>query len=164
MVEALMFLGFLPGTDFNAFANLRTGERTLEWLSSKPQPTQAEIDAATLPAAIAQATRRIKDDRDRRKVLGCPVGSHVFHSDADSRIQQMGLVMMGASMPAGIMWRTVGGAYVEMTPTLAGQIFQAQAQRDMQLFVAAEAHIAAVSALPTAEAVLAYDYSTGWPA
>lgn len=124
-------------------------------------PTQDEVTAAIHPAVVAIVTQRIKADRDRRKLAGTPVGAHVFHSDPDSRIQQIGLVMMGAALPAGIQWKTVGGAFVEMTPTLAGQIFQATAARDVALFAAAEAHIAAATA---AADPLAYDYSAGWPA
>jgi hypothetical protein len=58
------------------------------------------------------------------------------------------------------MWKTVGGAFVEMTPQLAGQIFQATAARDVALFAAAEAHIAAAALL---DDPLAYDFSAGWP-
>jgi len=119
--------------------------------------TQSEI----LPAAVAAVAQQIKADRDRRKALGTPVGAHTFHSDPDSRIQQIGLVMMGAALPAGIMWKTVGGAFVEMTPPLAGQIFQATAARDVALFAAAEAHIAAAAA---SDDPLAYDFTAGWPA
>lgn len=121
------------------------------------EATPAEVKAA----ALAVVTRQIKADRDRRKALGTPVGAHVFHSDPDSRIQQIGLVMIGAALPAGIMWKTVGGAFVEMTPVLAGQLFQATAARDVALFAAAEAHIAAAAA---SDDPLAYDFSAGWPA
>lgn len=124
---------------------------------STRQATAPEIKAA----ALALAAGRIKADRDRRKLAGTPVGAHVFHSDPDSRIQQIGLVMMGAALPAGIMWKTVGGAFVEMTPPLAGQIFQATAARDVALFAAAEAHIAAAAA---SDDPLAYDFTAGWPA
>lgn len=124
---------------------------------SSRNATPAEIKAA----ALALITRQIKADRDRRKSTGTPVGAHAFHSDPDSRIQQIGLVMMGAALPAGIMWKTVGGAFVEMTPTLAGQIFQATAARDVALFAAAEAHIAAAAASADP---LAYSFSAGWPA
>lgn len=128
---------------------------TLEGGASR-NATPEEIHAA----ALALITQRIKAERDRRKLAGTPVGAHVFHSDPDSRIQQIGLVMMGAALPAGIMWKTVGGAFVEMTPALAGQIFQATAARDVALFAAAEAHIAAASASPDP---LSYDFSAGWP-
>ena len=119
--------------------------------------TPQEVHAA----AVVTVSQQIKAERDRRKLAGTPVGAHVFHSDPDSRIQQIGLVMMGASLPAGIMWKTVGGAFVEMTPTLAGQIFQATAARDVALFAAAEAHIAAAAASADP---LAYDFTAGWPA
>lgn len=123
--------------------------------TSRPA-TVAEVAAA----AAAVARELIKAERDRRKGLGCLVGADRFHSDDASRIQQLGLVMMGAAMPAGIKWKVLGGGFVEMTPALAAQLFNAQAQRDMSLFAAAEQHIAAASA---AVDPLAYDYSSGWP-
>lgn len=137
------------------------GPYIAKWNHTEPRPTDEQIQSAMHPAALAIATQRIKVDRDRRKVAGTPVGAHVFHSDPDSRIQQIGLVMMGAALPAGIMWKTVGGAFVEMTPQLAGQIFQATAARDVALFAAAEAHIAAAAA---SDDPLAYDFTAGWPA
>lgn len=111
-------------------------------------------------AKIATVTEQIKADRDLRKGLGCTVGPHRFHSDDASRIQQLGLVMMGQSMPAGIRWKVMDGGYADMTPTLAAQIFQAQAARDMALFAVCEQHIAAAA---LADDPLAYDYSAGWP-
>ena len=111
-------------------------------------------------AKIATVTDEIKADRDRRKSLGCTVGPHRFHSDDASRIQQLGLVMMGAAMPAGIKWKTMGGGFADMTPLLAQQIFAAQAARDMALFAVCEQHIAAAA---LADDPLAYDYSAGWP-
>ena len=118
--------------------------------------TSEEIHAA----AVLYVAEQIKAERDRRKGAGCPVGGHVFHSDDSSRIQQLGLVMMGASLPAGIMWKTADNGFVEMTPTLAGQIFAAQATRDTMLFAVAQQHIAGAAA---AANPLEYDYSTGWP-
>jgi len=52
------------------------------------------------------------------------------------------------------------GSFADMTPTLAGQIFQAQAARDMGLFAVAEQHIAAAA---LADDPMSYDYSAGWP-
>ena len=153
-----------PGIDLETDCTLvdeGQGPRIARWNRPEPQPTADQIAAAIRPAALALVTQRIKADRDRRKVLGTPVGPNTFHGDPDSRIQQIGLVMMGASLPTGIMWKTVGGAFVEMTPQLAGQIFQATASRDVALFAAAEAHIAAAAASTDP---LAYDFSAGWPA
>lgn len=118
--------------------------------------TDDEIRAAK----VVTVTEQIKSERDRRKGLGCTVGPYRFHSDDPSRIQQLGLVMMGVSMPAGIKWKTMDGSFADMTPTLAGQIFAAQAQRDMALFAVCEQHIASARA---ADDPLAYDYSAGWP-
>jgi hypothetical protein len=159
---ALKYL--FPSIDFRADCFLQddgNGPYIAAWLRPESQPTPEQIEGARHPAALAIVASRIKAERDRRKIAGTPVGAHVFHSDPDSRIQQIGLVMMGAALPAGIMWKTVGGAFVEMTPTLAGQIFQATAARDVALFAAAEAHIAAAAASADP---LAYDFSAGWPA
>lgn len=133
------------------------------WRRPEPQPTQAEIDAAMLPAAKAQRIAAIKSKRDAVKGEGVTVGANRFHSDADSRIQQMGLVMMGASLPP-VQWKTMGGTFVEMTPTLAGQIFAATAARDIAVFGHAEALIAQVNAAATPEDVAAIDIEAGWPA
>ena len=133
------------------------GTYRLDFADADSRPATAdEIRAAKL-ATIAD---EIKADRDRRKGLGCPVGPHRFHSDDASRIQQLGLVMMGQSMPAGVKWKTMDGSFADMTPTLAAQIFQAQAARDMALFAVCEQHIAAAA---LADDPLAYDYSAGWP-
>jgi hypothetical protein len=123
---------------------------------SSRKATPEEVSAA----ALASITAAIKAERDRRKELGVPVGPYRFHSDADSRIQQLGLVMLGANMPDGLVWRTMGGVNAPMTPTLAQQVFGATVQRDGALFAAADAHIAAAAKL---EDPLTYDFSTGWP-
>lgn len=103
----------------------------------------------------------IKTERDRRKSQGgVKVGTKWFHSDDPSRIQQLGLVMMGAGIPANTQWKTMDGSFVTMTQTLAGQIFQASAANDMAIFAAAEAHKAAMEASADPAS---YDFSTGWP-
>jgi hypothetical protein len=104
---------------------------------------------------------QIKAKREHLKASGVLVGSHWYHSDADSRIQQIGLVMMGANLPAGLKWKVKDNGLVDMTPTLAQQIFQATATWDMQVFGVAETHRAAVMASDDPEH---YDWSAGWPA
>lgn len=114
------------------------------------------------PAATAeQIWPQIKAERDRRKSLGVLADGIWFHSDADSRIQQMALVMMGGTMPAGIQWKTMSGTFVEMTPTLVGQIFAATAALDQAIFSVAETHRVAMEASPVP---VDYDFSGGWPA
>lgn len=121
--------------------------------------------AAMLDIAKNTTWESIKRERDRRKYLGVKVGAHWFHSDDPSRIQQLALAMMGAAIPAGLMWKTLTlsppPVFVEMTPALAQGIFQATAANDAAVFAAAEAHRIAMEASSTPEA---YDYSGGWPA
>lgn len=104
--------------------------------------------------------QRIKAERNRRKAGGVKVGAKWFHSDDGSRIQQMGLVMMGASIPANIQWKTMDGSFIAMTQTLASQVFQAVAASDQAIFAVAEQHKAAMEASADPAS---YDYSTGWP-
>lgn len=114
------------------------------------------------PAATAeQIWPQIKAERDRRKALGVLADGNWYHSDADSRIQQLGLVLMGSTMPAGIQWKTMSGSFVEMTPALASQIFAATAALDQAIFAAAEGHRLAMEA---AANPADYDFSGGWPA
>lgn len=104
---------------------------------------------------------RIKAERDRRRSAGCPLGGGiVIHSDDTSRIQQIGLVMLGNNIPVGLKWKAMGGQFLDMTPTLANQMFGAQAQRDTALFSHAEALILAVNAAIDPETV---DITAGWP-
>lgn len=102
----------------------------------------------------------IQAERDRRKANGVKVGSNWFHSDDTSRIQQIGLVMFGANMPAGILWKTLTGSFVQMSPTLAMQIFMAVAASDIAIFTVAEQHRGAMMASQNPKE---YDYSSGWP-
>lgn len=120
--------------------------------------------AVPLDVHQAQAWERIKAERERRRVGGVKVGSHWFHSDDSSRIQQLALSMTGAGMPAGIQWKTLTltppPVFVKMTPALAGQIFMAVAAWDQAVFAAAEAHRIAMEA--SAEPGV-YDFAGGWP-
>jgi hypothetical protein len=122
--------------------------------------SQEQIDAHVANAK-AQKWEAIKAERDRRKAAGVKVGEKWFHSDDSSRIQQIGLVMMGASIPPGLQWKTMDGSFVAMTQALAGQIFQSVAAQDQAIFAQAEQHKAAMEAV---ENPATYDITTGWPA
>ena len=118
------------------------------------------------PLADRQASKweAIKAERDRRKSLGVKVGEHWYHSDADSRIQQISLFVMGASDPP-VQWKTLTlsppPVFVTMTQAIAAGIFQATAASDAAVFGAAESHRVAMEASATPET---YDFSSGWPA
>lgn len=134
------------------------------WHCSDELTAQVIIDAHDqAPIERAKKWEAIKAERDRRKSLGVAAGGKRFHSDDASRIQQLALVMMGAGIPAGLMWKTLDGSFVAMTQALAGQIFANTAAQDAAVFAAAESHRAAINALSDPVGIAAYDHLTGWP-
>lgn len=122
----------------------------------KPAVPKSELQAA--------AWVGIKAERGRRKAGGVKVKvgttNKWFHSDDASRIQQIGLVMLGAGIPAGLQWKTMDGTFVAMDQTVAGNVFAAAAASDQAIFAVAEGHRVAMEASADPAA---YDYSTGWP-
>lgn len=122
-------------------------------LVEPPQPTLSELKTAKWEAIKAERDRRIQHG-------GYKVGELGFHSDTFSRTQQMGLVMLGANIPANLQWKTLDGSFVVMTQALAGQVFAAAAASDIAIFGAAETHRAAMEASADPAA---YDFAGGWP-
>lgn len=106
---------------------------------------------------------KIKTKRDSLQAGGYKVGTKWFHSDEKSKIQQLSLVMMGASIPAGLMWKTMDGSFVAMTQTLAGQVFAAAAAHEAAIFQKAEFHKNAIAGLQAIEDLESYDWNAGWP-
>jgi hypothetical protein len=126
------------------------------------RPVVEAAHVETHAQAVARMWEAIQAERDRRtQAGGYRVGVNWFHSDTFSRTQQLALLLAGANIPAGLLWKTMGGAFVPMTQTLAGQILPAAIAQESATFTAAETHRAAMeaSADPTA-----YDFSGGWPA
>lgn len=125
-----------------------------------------ETYSETEPVLSAWQTRAakwdaIKAERDRRTENGgFKVGVKWFHSDQKSRSQQLGLVLLGANIPAGLQWKTMDGTFVTMTQQLAGQILAAGAASDQAIFAAAETH---KTAMEVSAAPASYDFSGGWP-
>jgi hypothetical protein len=70
----------------------------------------------------------------------------------------MGLVMLGANIPANTPWKTMDGSFVIMTQSLANQVFGTAAMSDIAIFSAAEVHRQASITNP-----VGYDYLSGWP-
>ena len=142
------------------------GTEVARWFGNSWEVLAAYPEMQVAPLAQRQATvwERIKHERDRRKSLGVKVGEHWYHSDADSRIQQLSLFVMGAAVPP-VQWKTLTTSpppvFVTMTPAIAAGIFQGTAASDAAIFAAAEAHRVAMQASSAPEQ---YDASTGWPA
>ena len=123
------------------------------------------LDAAAAEANIIAARSRIweaiKAERERRSQYGgYKAAGKWFHSDTFSRSQQIGLVIMGANIPAGLQWKTMDGSFIEMTPALAQQVFQAAAAQDGAIFQHAEQLRSWVDETPDPEVI---DITSGWP-
>lgn len=139
----------------------------VELRSSHLADLAAEAAAAAAQAAYAAAhpthaviRAAIKAERDRRKFNGVFVSGKWIHTDTYSRTQWMGMVMMGASVPA-IEWTTMDGTSITTSQALAGAVFQATATLDATLFAYAKSLIDAVDASNDPASV---DITTGWPA
>lgn len=162
-MQYLFTLGRIEQTNYDA--------ATLAAFAALPEDARpvflAEADPlvvaylAAKPTAKTVAWSRIKTERDRRiQQGGYKVGTKWYHSDTFSRTQQMGLVMLGANIPANTPWKTMDGSFVIMTQTLAGQIFGTAAASDIAIFSAAETHRVAMEASTDSAA---YSFASGWP-
>jgi hypothetical protein len=131
------------------------------WEGGDPLPDQATLDGQMLAIIRDSKWNQIKEERDRRKLeLGYKVGDYWYHSDTTSRIQQIALLLLGANIPGNLMWKTMSGDFVQMTQTLAGQIFQAAVMSDSVLFGVAEQKRQAMIA---SSDPATYDHLSGWP-
>ncbi|MCS2152640.1 DUF4376 domain-containing protein [Scandinavium goeteborgense] len=112
----------------------------------------------------ADKIRKIKIQRDEVTSDYISIDSNHFHSDANSRIQQLSLTKMGQAkkVPKGLMWQTKNNGRIVLTNEIAAQFESATMDHDMRLFANAQSHITAVEALDDIQAVLDYDHSTGW--
>lgn len=126
------------------------------------QNQQDEDDAVAAHLATLRASKvtAIKAERDRRKFNGVLVSTKWIHTDTYSRTQWMGMVMMGASVPA-IEWTTMDNTSITTSQALAGAVFQATATLDSTLFAFAKSLIDTVNASSDPASV---DITTGWPA
>lgn len=130
----LVFAQTLPG--YEMAIDITGTEVGVGWGYDGQAFTPPPVDTAELKARHWDA---IKQERDRRTQQGgYQVAGKWFHSDTFSRTQQMGLVMMGAGIPANLQWKTMDGSFVNMTQVLAGQVFAAAAASDAALFARAE--------------------------
>ena len=110
--------------------------------------------------ARATAITAIKAERDRRKFNGVYVSNQWIHTDTYSRTQWLGMVLMGANVPA-ISWTTMDSTSITTSQALAGAVFQAAAQLDVTLHAYAKGLITAVEASSDPASI---DITTGWPA
>ncbi|HHW9387681.1 TPA: DUF4376 domain-containing protein [Salmonella enterica] len=124
----------------------------------------ASAFATALEQVKLQVVQSIKQYRDELTADYIVIDGNHFHSDANSRIQQMTLAKMGQAgvVPPGLMWQTKNNGLIELTNAIAAQFEVVTIEHDMRLFAVAQAHIAAVDALDDIAAVELYDWSQGW--
>lgn len=115
-----------------------------------------------LPTTEAEAWDLIQQERSLRTLYGgYSVGPYWFHSDLVSRSQQTGLLLLGANVPPGLMWKTMSREKVPLTQELAQGIFFSAVANDGAVFDAAEQVMRAATASGDYST---FDYwSTGWP-
>lgn len=124
------------------------GERdaTITTLTGERDAAQARVSELEAQLAVSQADdlpSAIRAERDRRVVAGVKVGEHWYHSDMQMQIQVLGMVIMGANLPAGSVLKTLDDGPQPATPQLVQQLFGATAQQMAQLHAIADAAIAA---------------------
>lgn len=130
------------------------------WRFDKKLGLVGDLEAA-LAAAKAEAWSRVKLERDTRMQRGgFKVGTHWFYSDELSRNKYAAMAFLGDNLPSGIEWKTMSGEFVTMTPDIIRQIVTTQVISDNAVFVAAEAHRAALENSTDPES---HDCTTGWP-
>ena len=143
------WIRFTSMGDYNAYIATHTAEYA------------ADKAAKLLAQQKLDMWQVIKEYRDNHQLRGFAVGGYWFHSDNPSRIKYLGLLLMGAGIPANLQWKTMSGSFVTMTQSLAAQIFAATAAFDSAAFINAEVHKARLQA---SNDPLNYDYTTGWTA
>lgn len=126
------------------------------------------FDAARYNGALSSMKARfeqaIKTRRDEATADYIVIEGNHFHSDANSRIQQMSLTKMGQAkqIPANLMWQTKNNGLIPLTNEIAAQFEMVTMDHDMRLFANAQRHLAAVEAITDIQTLQDYDYTAGW--
>lgn len=134
-------------------------------LTADELAVRAGDQAASLAVTRSKLWTAIKAERDRRGEVGgykVVVGGvdKWFHSDPKSRVQQLGLVIAGAAVPAA-PWKTMDGTYVTLSQALVMQIFSAAMAQELATFANA---FALQTAVNTAADPASVNIAAGWPA
>lgn len=118
-----------------------------------------EAELAETRAGLIAKVKQIRDYKTENG--GYFTNGKWFHSNVFSRTQQVGLVISGQSLPPGLMWKSMDGSFIEMTPSLAAAVFTAAVQQDTALFAYAEYLINQINTSSNPDTI---DLYSGWPA
>lgn len=136
----------LTQVQIDALAELDVRAVAITTLTGERDAARTRITELEAQLALSQADdlpAAIRAERDRRILAGVHVGDHWYHSDMQMQIQVLGMVIMGANLPAGTMLKTLDDGLQPATPQLVQQLFGATAQQMAQLHAIADAAIAA---------------------
>ena len=97
-----------------------------------------EIILAKLLAKQNQAWIRIQQERERIRLGGILVSNKWFHTDNDSLIKYLSLLMAGTNIPPNIMWKTMDGSKQLMTTEIVRDIYNIAMIFDQTVFNHAE--------------------------
>ena len=136
----------------------RSARWRAEWAAEKAASEKKSAEAAEIKSKAAEYDA-IKAERDRRKFNGVFISGKWIHTDTYSRTQWVGMVMMGAGIPA-IPWTTMDNTTITTSQALAGAVFQGIAQLDAALFAYAKSLIDQVDVSSEPQNI---DIMTGWP-
>jgi len=120
---------------------------------------------------------RIQAHRDTLQEQGVQVQGYWFHNDVKSRSQWERMVnnvtkLIAAGADAEdvytiggepVYWKTMTGAYVQLTLSLVEAVVQAMELQEATIFKVAAMHESFMRALDNVEAIASYDWGTGWP-
>lgn len=149
-IDALAELDVRAATIDQQAAAIAARDASITTLTSERDAAHARIAELEAQLAVSQADdlpAAIRAERDRRIVAGVKVGDHWYHSDTQMQIQVLGMVIMGANLPAGSVLKTLDDGPQPATPQLAQALFQAIAQQMAALHAVADAAIAASTPL-----------------
>ena len=106
---------------------------------------------------------QIKSHRDYVKNNGgCLVQGKWFHSDTESKQQQLTLKTLGEGIPVGLQWKTMDGSFITMTQDLASEVVSQQVLREFGVFKAAELKKEEISKMGI-QLLESYDVLKGFP-
>lgn len=157
-----------PGIEFVEECRLQddgAGPYIAQWNRPEPQPTQAEIDAAILPARRAQILGQINAERDRREQTTFPYAGKLIDSDPVS-VQRITVasstaqMALSANVPYELDWACADNSLLTLDAMGVLGMMQALGSHGLALHMHSRGLKAAVLASGDPESI---DILTGWP-
>lgn len=166
IASAISYL--FPDIDFLTECVLQddgSGPYIAEWNRPEPQPTQAEIEAAMLPARRAAVIAQINAERNRREQTSFPYLGKQIDSDPVS-VQRITVatntaqMALAAAVPYDVQWSCADNSLLTLDAMGVLGMMQALGSYGLALHMYSRNLKAAVLASDAPESI---DILTGWP-